>query len=105
MTLDYTISAAGRTAPVYGRIKIDGVTSQAGEIPGILAQVCFGSAQSPICEPMTFSSDAGDLDEYVGTLKPQTPGTYFLLGPLLDEPGCVLDELAGAGHADRPREP
>ena len=76
MTLDYTISAAGRTAPVYGRIKIDGVTSQAGEIPGILAQVCFGSAQSPICEPMTFSSDAGDLDEYSGTLKPETPGTY-----------------------------
>ena len=76
MTLDYTISAAGRTAPVYGRIKIDGVTSQAGEIPGILAQVCYGSAQSPICEPMTFSSDAGDLDEYTGTLKPETPGTY-----------------------------
>ena len=76
VALDYTISAAGRTAPVYGRIKIDGVTSQAGEIPGILAQVCYGSAQSPICEPMTFSSDAGDLDEYSGTLKPETPGTY-----------------------------
>ena len=76
IALDYTISAAGRTAPVYGRIKIDGVTSQAGEIPGILAQVCFGSAQSPTCEPMAFSSDVGDLDEYVGTLKPETPGTY-----------------------------
>ena len=25
---------------------------------------------------MTFSSDAGDLDEYSGTLKPETPGTY-----------------------------
>ncbi len=76
IALDYTISAAGRTAPVYGRIKIDGVTSQAGEIPGILAQVCFGSAQSPTCEPMAFSSDVGDLDEYVGTLKPEKPGTY-----------------------------
>lgn len=76
LTLDYTISAAGRTAPVYGRVKIDGVTSQTGEIPGILAQVCFGSAQSPICESMTFSSDVGEMDEYSGTLKPETPGTY-----------------------------
>ena len=75
-TLDYTISAAGRTDPVYGRVKIDGVTSQAGEIPGILAQLCFGSTQSPTCETMTFSSDQGDEDEYVGTLKPEAPGTY-----------------------------
>ena len=76
LTLDYTISAAGRTDAVYGRVKIDGVTSQAGEIPGILAQLCFGSTQSPTCETMTFSSDQGDQDEYVGTLKPETPGTY-----------------------------
>jgi glycosidase len=74
LTLDYTISAAGRTAPVFGRVKIDGVTSQTGEVPGILAQVCFGA--TPTCEPMTFSSDVGDLDEYSGTLKPETPGTF-----------------------------
>ena len=76
LTLDYTISAAGRTDPVYGRVKIDGITSQAGEIPGILAQLCFGPADTPTCEAMTFSSDVGDEDEYLGTLKPETPGTY-----------------------------
>jgi glycosidase len=76
LTLDYTISAAGRTAQVFGRIKIDGVTSQTGEIPGIVAELCFGSADAPACEPMTFSSDVGDQDEYAGTLKPETPGTY-----------------------------
>jgi hypothetical protein len=80
LTLDYTISAAGRTDPIYGRIKIDGVTSQTGETPGILAQVCFATTlpgpAHPVCEAMTFSSDVGDEDEYSGTLKPETPGPY-----------------------------
>jgi glycosidase len=80
LTLDYTISAAGRTDPVYGRVKIDGVTSRTGEIPGILAQLCFGETlpgpAHPVCDAMTFSSDVGDEDEYSGTLKPVTPGLY-----------------------------
>lgn len=80
MTLDYTISAAGRTNPVFGRVTIEGITSQTGEVPGILAQVCYKAADAPpvaaICEPMTFSSDVGDADEYSGTLKPETPGTF-----------------------------
>jgi glycosidase len=81
LTLDYTISAGGRTDPVFGRVKIDGVTSQTGEVPGILAQVCYltgtpGSttSSSPFCAPMSFSQDVGDFDEYSGTLKPDYPG-------------------------------
>jgi glycosidase/fibronectin type 3 domain-containing protein len=94
-TLDYTITAAGRTNPAFGRITIAGITAQAGEIPGVLAQVGFGP-QGTIppagCLPppadtcvawtwvdMTFSADVGDQDEYSGTLKPETPGTYSYL--------------------------
>lgn len=82
-TLDYTISAAGRTDPIFGRIGITGVTSQAGEVAGILAQVGFGApGTNPdrwTWENMSFSSEVGDQDEYSGTLKPATPGTYSYL--------------------------
>jgi len=75
MTLDYTISAAGRTDPVFGRVTIEGITSQTGEIPGILAEVCF-AGKTTTCSPMTFSSDVGEADEYSGTMKPDVPGTF-----------------------------
>jgi glycosidase/chitodextrinase len=82
MAIDYTISAAGRTGPIFGRVKIEGVTSQTGEVPGILAQVCYtpvGPTPPGVtggCEDMSFSSDAGDFDEYSGTLKPERNGPY-----------------------------
>ncbi len=81
--LDYTITAAGRSNPIFGRITIAGITSQAGDVPGILAQVGFGA---PGTDPatwswvdMTFSADVGDQDEYSGTLKPESVGTYSYL--------------------------
>ncbi len=81
--LDYTITAAGRTNPVFGRITITGITSQAGEVSGVLAQVGFGAVGTDPAgwtwENMSFSSDVGDQDEYSGTLKPETPGTYSYL--------------------------
>lgn len=82
-TLDYTITAAGRTNPAFGRITIAGITSQAGEIPGVLAQLGFGASGTDPAGwrwvDMTFSADVGDQDEYSGTLKPETPGTYSYL--------------------------
>ncbi len=41
----------------------------------------------------------------LGNVEARDAGHLLVLGPLLDEPGRVVDELTGAGHADRAREP
>ena len=80
LTLDYTITAAGRTDAIFGQVKILDITSQAGEVPAIRAQVGFGAPGTDAATwtwvDMTYSGDVGDFDEYSGTLKPETPGTY-----------------------------
>ncbi len=45
-TIDHTISAVNRTATAYGQVWIDGVTSQPGPTPGLIAQLGFGPAGS-----------------------------------------------------------
>jgi glycosidase len=78
----HTISAVNRTDNIYGQIWIDGVTSQPGATPGLLAQVGFGPVATPpsgsgwTWENMAFNVDAGNNDEYVGSLLPDMLGTF-----------------------------
>lgn len=80
-SMNHTISAVNRTENIYGQIWIDGVTSQPGATPGLLAQVGFGpNGSTPddswTWEPMSFNGDIGNNDEYVGSLLPDMLGNY-----------------------------
>jgi glycosidase len=80
-TIEHTISAFNRTENVYGQIWIDGVTLLPGETPGLLAEVGFGPVGSTPDEgwtwaPMAFNVDAGNNDEYAGSMLPDQLGTY-----------------------------
>jgi len=80
-----TISAADRTPNIYGQIWIDGVTSQPGPTPGLKAQVGFGPPGVAATDAQwmwvdsTFNTDAGNNDEYVGSLLPSATGNYVYL--------------------------
>ncbi|MCB8936802.1 MAG: alpha amylase N-terminal ig-like domain-containing protein [Ardenticatenaceae bacterium] len=80
-TLNHTISTLNRTENVYGQIWIDGVTGQPGATPGLLAEVGFGPVSSTPSDSwtwasMAFNTDAGNNDEYVGTMLPDALGTF-----------------------------
>lgn len=80
-TITHTISAITRTENVYGQIWIDGVTSDPGATPGLLAQVGFGSVGSTPDDSwtwadMAFNVDVGSNDEYVGSMLPDALGSY-----------------------------
>lgn len=87
-TLTHTISATTRTDNVYGQIWVDGVTSQPGQAPGILAEVGFGPVGSDPAGtgaaawswvPESFNGDRGNNDEYVASLLPPAVGSYDYL--------------------------
>ena len=82
-TIAQTISAVTRTPNIYGQVWIDGVTNQPGPAPGLRAQVGFGpSGSDPSSNPAwswveaTFNTDAGNNDEYVGSLLPSMIGSF-----------------------------
>jgi glycosidase len=68
------------TDAIYGQVYIGGVTSQPGPTPGLVAQVGFGPHTDPgtwtTWTDMTFNTDAGNNDEYTGTLRPEATGTF-----------------------------
>lgn len=71
------------TENIYGQVWIDGVTSQPGATPGLLAQVGYGPDGS---DPRgnadwtwynaAFNGQSGNNDEFVGTLLPETTGAF-----------------------------
>jgi hypothetical protein len=82
-TLTQTISAVNGTDNIYGQIWIDGVTSKPGPTPGLEAQVGFGPTGSkPAGNPAwtwvdaTFNTDAGNNDEFKGSLLPSAVGVF-----------------------------
>ncbi len=83
--MTHTVSATTRTDNVYGQIRIDGVTSAAGQAPGVLAAAGFGpvgsdpAAASWTWVPATFNTQSGNNDEYVASFLPETPGSYDYL--------------------------
>jgi hypothetical protein len=82
-TLNQTISVTSRTGNVYGQIWIDGVTGLPGATPGLTAQLGFGPLGSnPAGNPAwtwetaQFNVDAGNNDEYVASLLPESLGKF-----------------------------
>jgi len=82
-TLTHTISVVDRTDNVYGQVWIDGVTNLPGATPTLLAQLGFGpSGSNPDGNPnwtwvdAGFNIDAGNNDEFVASLLPESTGSF-----------------------------
>ncbi len=85
-TLTHTISVVNRTDNVYGQVWIDGVTNQPGATPSLRAQLGFGpEASNPANNSAWtwveagFNVDAGNNDEFVANLLPDSIGTFDYL--------------------------
>jgi glycosidase/fibronectin type 3 domain-containing protein len=85
-TLTHTISTVNRTGNVYGQVWIDGVTNQPGATPGLMAQLGFGPVGSNpagnldwIWVDAAFNVDAGNNDEFMASLLPESVGTFDYL--------------------------
>lgn len=80
--MSHTISAVDRTDTAYGQVWIDGVTSQPGATPALLAQLGFGPAGSDPAGTdwswvdATFNVDAGNNDEFMASLLPEAVGVF-----------------------------
>lgn len=81
-TLDASVSVSGRTAAIYGRVYSPDLTEAAGQAPGIRAQVGYGpSGTAPSgsawnWNEASFNTQAGNNDEYSGTLPLSKVGTF-----------------------------
>ncbi len=82
-SIAHTISAVQPTENIYGQIYIAGATdTTAGQVGGIQAQVGWGPADEAPSEAswqwseMVFNVEAGNNDEYVGSLLPDQVGTF-----------------------------
>ena len=82
-TLTHTISAVNRTDNVYGQVWIDGVTSLPGATPALRAQLGYGPAGSHpdgnaawVWVDAVFNVDAGNNDEFVASLLPESVGSF-----------------------------
>ncbi len=82
-TMNHTISAITRTDNAYGQVWIDGVTNQPGATDSLRAQLGFGpSGSNPANNSQwtwveaSFNVDAGNNDEFVASLLPDTIGTF-----------------------------
>ncbi len=82
-TITHTISVTDRTEDVYGQVYIDGVTNQPGPAQGLRAQLGFGpDGSNPSDNPdwvwveAAFNVDAGNNDEFVSSMLPETVGEY-----------------------------
>ena len=82
-TMDHTISTTNRTENAYGQVWIDGVTNLPGVTEGLRAQLGFGpDGSNPdgnldwIWVDATFNVDAGNNDEFIASLLPESVGTF-----------------------------
>jgi uncharacterized repeat protein (TIGR01451 family) len=67
------------TDPVYGRVYIDEVTNPTGEGRSTHAQVGYGVDLDPAAWtwfPMTYNTDDGGNDEFMGVITPTAGGVY-----------------------------
>lgn len=81
-SLTVTINAL-QSQRVYAQVWVDGITSQAGQGQGVLAQFAYGAAGSDPATwnwtPMTYNTDAGNNDEYRIDFTPEQTGSYEYL--------------------------
>jgi glycosidase len=82
-SMTHVISAIDRTDNAYGQVWIDGVTNQPGPTPSLIAQLGFGPDGSDPAGntawqwvDASFNVDAGNNDEFVASLLPETTGTF-----------------------------
>lgn len=82
-SISHTISATDRTSNVYGQVWIDGLTNMPGVTPTLRAQLGMGPEGSlPDGNPdwiwvdAVFNTDAGNNDEFVASLLPETTGIF-----------------------------
>lgn len=82
-SMTHTISVVNRTDNAYGQVWIDGATNQPGPTPGLRAQLGFGpQGTNPATDAgwtwveAAFNTDAGNNDEFVASLLPETIGTF-----------------------------
>ena len=74
-----TINLGQSTGNIYGRLYISNVTNPAGEGRGIRAQVGYGNSTDPATWtwfPMTYNTDDGNNDEFMGAFIPTASGVY-----------------------------
>ena len=81
--MTHTISVTDRTDNVYGQVWIDSVTNQPGPTPSLRAQLGFGpDGSNPagnsawIWVDASFNVDAGNNDEFVASMLPESVGTF-----------------------------
>jgi glycosidase len=82
-SMSHTISVADRTDDAYGQVWIDGVTNQPGATQSLRAQLGFGpQGSNPNGNPdwtwveASFNVDAGNNDEFVASMLPETTGVF-----------------------------
>ncbi len=82
-SMSHTISIVNRTDTAYGQVWIDGVTSQPGATPTLWAQLGFGpEGSNPASAPgwtwvdAGFNVDAGNNDEFMASMLPETTGVF-----------------------------
>jgi uncharacterized repeat protein (TIGR01451 family) len=75
-----TTTVGVATENIYGQIWADDLTSRAGPPRAILAQVGYGTHPNPAnwttWSPMTWNTQSGNNDEFVGVLTPTAAGVY-----------------------------
>lgn len=82
-TISHIISVTNGTDNAYGQVWIDGVTNQPGQSPMLRAQLGFGPEGSDPADNQewtwveaSFNVDAGNNDEFIASMLPETTGSF-----------------------------
>jgi hypothetical protein len=112
-TLSHVISTTDRTANVYGQVYIPGETSNPGATPSLRAQLGFGpDGSNPAGNAAwswveaSFNGNAGNNDEFVASLLPDTTGTfdYAYRYTVTDGRDWLYGDLDGTGNGYSPAQ-
>lgn len=77
--LTTTIDMGVATENIYGQLFINNVTDPAGQGRGLKAEVGYGTEATPAnwdWFPMSFNTQTGNNDEFVGVITPTVPGVF-----------------------------
>lgn len=108
-TLTHTISSTSRTNEIYGRIGVPGLTEGAGAAVGIRAQVGYGpdGTDPAVTSSWRWEEMAANVaypglvdDEYVGTLLPDSVGTFDYTTRWSDDDGATWHYTDLTGNLD-----
>jgi hypothetical protein len=112
-SMNHAINVTNRTSNAYGRVWIDGVTNQAGATEGLRAQLGYGPSNSNpdgnndwIWMDASFNVDAGNNDEFVVSLLPESTGAFDYAFRYTTTNGrdWVYADLDGIGNCYNPAQ-